>query len=114
LPANPLPVLKFRTERRPGQWMADGQLVVYHDLTLFKWHAFDNLFPSPEVDHTPQAYCAFHQGQWLLVNQHLESLTSPGGNRVPPGSAVELTDGAQIRLSQEPHARMADVQIVKA
>ncbi len=113
-PANPVPVLKFRTERRPGQWMADGQLVVYHDLTLFKWHAFDNLFPSPEVDHTPQAYCAFHQGKWLLVNQHLESLTSPGGNRVPPGSAVELTDGAQIRLSQEPHARIADVQIVKA
>ena len=113
-PAQPLPVLKFRTERRPGHWMPDGQLVVYDNLHLFKWHAFDNLFPGPEVDHTPQARCSFDQGKWLLVNQQLESLTSPGGNRVPPGSAVELKDGAQIRLSQEPHARIADVQIVKA
>jgi serine/threonine protein kinase len=112
LPAG-VPVLKFRAERRPGQWMLDGQLVAYHNNSLFLWHAFDNVFPGPETDRTPQAYCALQQGQWLLVNQHLTSLTSPGGNRVPPGKAVVLTDGAQIRLSQEPHGRIADVQIVR-
>jgi serine/threonine protein kinase len=111
-PRNQIPILKFRTERRPGQWMQDGQLVVYHNLTLCKWHAYDNIFPGPESDRTPQAYCAWHQGHWLLINQNLESLTSPGGNRVPSGQAVELKPGALIRLSQEPHGRIAEVQVV--
>ncbi len=106
------PVIKFRTERRPGQWLPDGKLVVYNNLSVFKWHAYDNLFPGPESDRTPQAYCAFHQGKWLLINQAMTSLTSPGGNRVPPGQAVELKEGSQIRLSQEPHGRIADVQFV--
>ncbi|HPZ06528.1 MAG TPA: serine/threonine protein kinase [Candidatus Eremiobacteraeota bacterium] len=110
---NTIPILKLRTERRPGQWMNDGQLTIYHNLSVFKWHAFDNVFPGEEADRTPQAYCAFHQGQWIMVNQALSSLTSPGGNRVPPGQAVVLSDGAQIRLSQEPHGRIAEVQIQK-
>lgn len=108
-----VPVLKLRNERRQGQWMADGQLVVYNNLSLFKWHAYDNIFPGPDTDRTPQGYFVFHQGQWLLVNQALASLTSPGGNRVPPGQAVVLAEGAQIRLSQEPHGRMAEVQMVR-
>jgi serine/threonine protein kinase len=105
------PLLKLRAERRPGQWLPDGQLMVYHNLSLFKWHAFDNVFPGPESDRAPQAYCVFHEGRWLLINQNLASLTSPGGNRVPAGQAVELKDGAQIRLSQEPHGRIAEVQL---
>jgi len=113
LPKMSVPVLKFRTERRPGQWMPDGQLVVYHNISLFKWHAYDNIFPGPETDRSPQAYCAFHQGQWLMVNSNLTSLTSPEGNRVPLGQAMALKDGAQIRLSHEPHGRMADVQIIQ-
>jgi hypothetical protein len=35
-------------------------------------------FPAP--DKTPQAYCVFHQGKWLLINQALTSLTDPNGN----------------------------------
>jgi len=93
--------------------MLDGQLVVYHYISLFKWHVFDNVFPGEAADRTPQAYCVFHQGQWLLINQNMTSLTSPGGNRVPTGHAVILKDGVQIRLSQEPHGRIADVQVIK-
>ncbi len=108
-----IPILKFRTERRPGQWMPDGQLVIYNNIPLFKWHAFSSIFPGEEADRTMQAYCAFHQGRWLMVNMSLASLTSPGGNRVPSGQAVALDDGSQIRLSQEPNGRIAEVQIVK-
>lgn len=111
-PKQPIPVLKFRKEARPGNWLLDGQLVVYHNLTLLKWHAFANLFPGPEADRTPQAYFAWHQGQWLMINQNLTSLTSPGGNRVPPGQAVALTPGAKIRLSQDPNGRIAEVEFV--
>jgi len=108
-----IPVLKLRKETRSGQWMQDGQLVV-HDKgqSLFKWHVFDNIFPGEEADRTPQGYFAFYQGKWVLVNQQMTSLTSPGGNRVPPGQAVELKDGSQIRFSQEAHGRIVEVQML--
>ncbi len=112
-PKETIPILKLRTERRPGQWMQDAQIVIYHNFTIFKWHAFDNIYPGEEADRTPQAYCVFHLGKWLLINQALTSLTSPAGNRVPSGQAVELKDGTQIRLSQEQHGRIAEVQILK-
>jgi serine/threonine protein kinase len=111
-PSHPVPVLKLRSEMRPGNWLPDGQLAVYDQLSLFKWHVFAKMFPGPESDRTPQAYCVWHQGQWLLINQELMSLTSPNGNRVDPGAAVALTHGAQIRLSQEPNGRIAEVQIL--
>jgi serine/threonine protein kinase len=111
-PKTSIPLLKLRKESRPGQWSPDGQLIVYHNNSLFRWHAFDGVFPGPETDRTPQAYCVFHQGKWLLINQNLASLTSPGGNRVPAGQAVELKDGVQIRLSQEPHGRIAEIQMI--
>lgn len=119
-----VPLLKLRKETRPGQWMAEKQLLtsnnsqvdkkiaVYDGLYLFNWHVFDNAPTGENADRTPQAYCAFHQGQWLLINQNLDSLTSQSGNRVPKGQAVTLTHGTQIRLSQEPHGRIIEVQII--
>jgi hypothetical protein len=108
-----IPVVKLRKEVRAGHWMQDGQLVLYNNSTMFKWHVFDNVYPGVEADRTPQGYCVWHGDKWLLVNQNMSSLTSPGGNRVPPGQAVELKEGAQIRLAQEPHGRIAEVQVVR-
>jgi hypothetical protein len=112
-PQGTIPILRLRKEGRPGQWLLDSQAVIYDGIYLFKWHVFDNVFPGEEADRTPQAYCRFHEGQWILVNQNLTSLTSPGGNRVPQGQAVVLKEGAQIRLAQEPHGRIADVQMLQ-
>jgi hypothetical protein len=102
----PFPILTIRSQKRLGQ------LVVYDGQCLFKWHVFDNIFPSPEADRTPQAYCAFYQGKWLLINQALSSLTSPCGHRVDINKAVELRAGTQIRLSQEAHGCIVEVSIV--
>jgi hypothetical protein len=108
-----IPVLKLRKQVRPGQWLPDGQLAVHNNgLYLFKWHVFDNVFPGEDADRTPQAYFALHEGRWLLINQQLDSLTSPGGNRVPANQAVELKHGAHIRLSQDDRGRIAEVQMV--
>lgn len=107
----PSPVLNFRTEGRPGQWMPDGTLAVYNGATVFKWHVFANSFPGPDSDRTPQASFQWDAGKWVMLNQNLPSLTSPGGNRVPPGQAVVLLPGARIRLSQEPNGRMAEVEM---
>ena len=112
-PANKVPVLHLKTERRPGQWMPDGELVVYPNYQLYKWHIFDNVSSNETTtDNAPVAYCVFHQGQWLLVNQALNSLTSPSGKRVEIGQAVALVHGAQIRLSQSQHGRFIEVEIV--
>ena len=118
-PKGTIPILRLRSERRPGQWTLDKQLVVYNNLFLYKWHAFDNVFPGEEADKTPQAYFVFFQGKWLLINQNLTSLTSPGGNKVAPssqpgqpGQAIELKDGVTFKLSQDPHGRMVEVQMI--
>lgn len=112
-PKGTVPVLKLRKQGFPGQWVQDAQMVVYNNISLFKWHIYDNIFPDELADRTPQAYCVFYGGQWLLINQNLTSLTSSRGNRVPPGQSVALEPGIQIRLSQEPHGRIAEVQIVQ-
>jgi len=112
-PKGTIPILRLRKESRPGQWLLDGQVVIYHNLCLFKWHVFDNVFPGEEADRSPLAYCQFHQGQWYLVNKDLTSLTASNGNRVPPGGYTVLTSGGQIRLSQESHGRLVEVQMIQ-
>ncbi|OAD23626.1 serine/threonine protein kinase, partial [Candidatus Thiomargarita nelsonii] len=48
---------------RSAEWQEIGQLIVYEGQSLFKWHVFDNIFPGPDADRRPQAYCAFYQGK---------------------------------------------------
>lgn len=108
----PFPILTIRSQKRPGQWMREGQLVIYEGQGLFKWHVFDNIFPSPNADKTLQTYCIFFKGKWLLINQALTSLTSPNGNRVEINQAVELRAGTQIRLSQEAHGCLVEVSML--
>ena len=107
-----IPILRLRKQYRQGQWKLDSELVVHHNESLFAWHAMDNVFPGESADRTPLAYCVYHQGQWLLVNQALPTLSSPAGNRVPFGQAIALTHGAVFRLSDDPHGRQAEVHIV--
>ena len=94
----PVPLLRLRRERGAGQWLVDGQLCVYHNLSLFKWHAFSDVYPGPDADRTPQAYFAWHEGQWLLINQRLDSLTTPAGNRCRPARRSSCDHGETIRL----------------
>jgi hypothetical protein len=112
-PSGTIPVLILRKETRPGQWMHDGHLVANPKSGLRIWHVYDNLQPGPDVDRTRQAYFAFHHGNWLMINEKLQSLTSATGNLVAPGEAILLADGAQIRLSQEKHGRVFEVRMIK-
>ncbi|WP_349647739.1 kinase [Candidatus Parabeggiatoa sp. HSG14] len=107
----PIPLLTISSQKRPGQWMRDGQLVIYHGQGLFQWHVFDNIFISPDKDKTPQAYCVFHQEKWLLINQALTSLTLSNGEQVALNKAVELKAGTQLRLSREAHGCIVEVNI---
>lgn len=113
-PRGPVPVLKLHKEGPPGEWRQDGYVAVYDRLVLFKWHALANVFPGEEADRTPQAMCAFYNGQWILINKALPSLTSPAGNPVAVEQAVALKPGERIRLSAEPQGRIAEVTFMNS
>jgi serine/threonine protein kinase len=107
-----IPVLKFRKQVRPGHWIGDGQLILYSNIHFFKWHAFDHVYPGEMSDRTPLGYCSFYQGKWILVNQHLPSIQTSKGNRIYPGQGLELRDGDEITLSNDPHGRKAYIQFI--
>jgi hypothetical protein len=104
-----IPILKLRAQ---GQGCGTREVVVQHNLQLFEWHALDNKSPDEGANRKRLAYCAFHEGQWLLVNEGLTTLTSPAGNRVPIGQALALTHGAVFRFSTDPHGYQAEVDLV--
>lgn len=109
--------LKFRKEARPGTWLPDGEQVVYNGLPIMKWHVYDNIQPNESISDADRsellADCAFYGGQWILINRKLQHMLSPSGTPVAPNSAVALKAGAQFRLSNEPHGRIAEVEIVQ-
>jgi serine/threonine protein kinase len=111
-PPGTVPLLRLRRERAPGQWLVDSQVAVYHNLSLFKWHVLTDVLPGIEADRTPQAYCVLHQGQWLLINQHLDALTSAAGNPVPAGQALVLRSGETFRLAAGPNGRSVEVEML--
>ncbi len=107
-----IPLLTIYSQKRWGEKLERCQIIVYKGQSLFKWHIFDSIFPGPDTDKTPQAYFAFHQGKWLLINQALTSLISPKGNRVNIHNAVELKANTQISLSQESHGCIAKISLL--
>jgi hypothetical protein len=109
-----VPILKLRkqVQGRPGQWRVIREVVVHRDMQIFEWHVLDNKSPDESANRTRLAYCSFYQGQWLLINEGLTTLTSPTGNRVPLGQAVALTHGAVFRFSTDPHGYLAEVDLV--
>ena len=108
-----VPILKLRMQARPGHWRVLREVVVHHNQQMFEWHALDDKFPGETADRTRLAYCVFHQGQWLLINEGLTTLSSPSGNRVPINQALALTHGAVFRFYDDPHGFQAKVHLVK-
>jgi hypothetical protein len=110
-----LPLLNLYRESRPGQYVSDRhRLVVWQDQRLFRWHVYANHFAGESADRTPLGYFTRRAGEWLLVNQGPAAMQVVGGDPVPPGAAVPLRDGTQIRLSREPGGRLAVVQLLRA
>ena len=91
--------LKSPLRGRSGQWMPAGEVNVYDNMPLFKWHMLADVFPDEKADRDLQAYICKYQGKWLLVNYAVQGMTSPGGNLVPAGRAVQLRDGAVFRAA---------------
>lgn len=112
---SPLIQLRLKKEVRPGTWFEDGRVTMYHGLPIYDWHVYDNISPDETREGPGKeslAECRLVQGEYLLVNRKLASLTSPSGNRVAPGNAIALKHGMQFRFSQEEHGRIAEVNVL--
>lgn len=103
--------LKSEMRGKAGQWIDAGQVVVYDNMPLFKWHIFSNSFPDEKADRSLQAYVRKYKEQWLYINYNIQGLTSPNGNLVPAGQAVLLKDGAVFRASRENKGFLIEVSL---
>jgi len=101
--------LKSEMRGRRGQWADAGEVAVYDNMPLFKWHFFSDSFPDEKADRSLQAYVCRYQGQWLLINHAVQGMLSPGGSLVPPGRAVLLRHGAVFRGSREDRGFLIEV-----
>lgn len=109
--------MRLRKESRPGQWMPDGEAVLYNGKNIHRWHVFDDVANNERLkpeEKKPVADTQAYQGAWLFINRAIDGLMSPGGNRVPPGQAVQLKHGITFRLSSGPHGRMAEIEQLQA
>lgn len=107
--------MRLRKEASLGQWVPDGEVVLYNGKNIHRWHVFDDVANNERLkpDETkPVADIQEYQGAWLFINRAIDALMSPGGNRVPPGQAVELKHGMTFRLSSAPHGRVAEVEMI--
>ena len=101
--------LKSRMRGSPGQWKEAGVINVYHNMPLFKWHIYSDVFPDERADRSMAAYVCRVNGEFLLVNRSVHSMRSPGGNIVPPGQAIRLKDGAVFLMSDEETGCLCEV-----
>lgn len=90
--------------------------MVYHQQTLYRWHANNLISPNEktsDADKAPVADFHFHQGQWILINRNLPDLRDVTDNKdIPIGGYVPLTDGRQILLDRSAGGRLVVVQLV--
>lgn len=101
--------LKSQLRGKTGQWVDAGEVDVYNNMPLFKWHVFSGVFPDEKADRTMLAYICKYQGQWLFVNHGIQGMTSPSGNLVPVGQALLLKDGAVFRASTNDKGLLIEV-----
>lgn len=101
--------LKSQLRGKKGQWIDAGEVDVYNNMPLFKWHIFSNCFPDEKTDRNMLAYICKYQGQWLFVNHKIQGMSSPSGNLVPVGQAILLKDGVVFQASKEEKGFLIEV-----
>lgn len=106
-----LPVLDLYYQFKPSVWHAENyRIMVYHNQYLFEWHVNRNIVRNEKItteQKVPVGYFTFHNNEWVLVNQKLNSLKDITDDKeIPIGEMVILTDGKKLLLSKEDGGRV--------
>lgn len=102
--------LKKPVGGKNGQWQQVGEINLYDQMPLFKWHFFANIYPDEKcADRNMIAYISHQNGEWYLVNNGLDGMLSPKGNLVPKGQAVHLKQGERFVSSEKKDALLIEV-----
>lgn len=113
-----LPILNLYYKQGKTFKPDNHRVLVYNGVRLYSWHVNRRVFPNEKLTQeqkNPVAYFQFHNGHWFLVNQSLQSMKdiTDGKKLISPNTAVQLTDGRQILLSEEQGGRLIQVQLVQ-
>lgn len=111
-----IPVLDFFYQFKPGVWKPENQrLVVYNNSTLHQWHSDKNLIRNEKLTEAQKArvgYFAFHNGQWVFVNEQLKGLKDVSEDKeIPLGSMVTISEGKKLLLSKDEGGKLAVISI---
>lgn len=113
---NTIPVLDLFYQFKPNVWKPENQrIVVYNNATLHQWHSNRNIIRNEKLSEKSKlsdGYFAFHNNEWVFVNQRLASLKDVTEDKqIPIGSMIEITDGKKILFSKEDGGRVAIITI---
>ena len=113
-----LPILNLYYKQGATFKPDNHRVMVYNGVRLYSWHVNRKIFPNEKLardQKKPFAYFQFHNGQWYLVNQALDSMKDVTDDKKPiaHGENIQLTDGRQILLSEEEGGRLIQVQLVQ-
>ena len=106
-----LPIFDFYFAPRSGQFRSEGRFLVgWNQRTIHEWHVYQNRRFNEQSNNDILANVVFHNGQWLMGNVKLDSLSSASGRPVPQGRYRVLGDGDEILLSEEAGGKKAVVR----
>jgi len=111
-----IPVLDLFYQFKPNVWKPENQrLVVCHNTTIHKWHANKNIVRNEKLttkDKKRIGYFAFHNNEWLLVNEGMYSLKDLTNDvEIKIGQTVKILKGNKLLLSNEDGGRIATITI---
>ena len=97
-------------------WKPENQrLVVYNNTTLHQWHVNRNVIRNEKLTAQNKkrlGYFAFHNNQWILINEAMPSLKDLTNDKVIPiGQFVALKEGNKLLLSSDEGSRVATITI---
>lgn len=115
-----LPILNFYYSPTRGKFIDEKyRLMVYHQQSLYLWHANRLVTPSERTrpeEKKPVGDFHFINDRWILVNRRLtgmfEILGDGNKRQIMPNEYVELTEGKQILLDDKDGGRLVSVQLI--
>ena len=103
--------LKSRMRGKKGIYRDKSEVFLYDNMPLFDWHISDNVHNDEKASGEMCAYICRHNEKWLLVNNGAEGMRSPEGRLIPKGSAIELKNGALIKMGGGETALTAEITV---